>query len=186
MATVIPQKHRINLDEWRRMGEAGIFSPESRIELIDGEIIEMSPIGFNHAGHLNRLNHIFTLLVTDQAIVSIQNPLQLGDLSEPEPDFMLLRPEPSFYSTRHPQADDVLLLVEIADSSLAFDRNQKMRLYAAHNIPEYWLINLIEACLEVHRQPQPGGYGERMLLHAGDTVQLLCLSHININAADIL
>jgi Uma2 family endonuclease len=186
MATVIPQKHRINLDEWRRMGEAGIFPPESRIELIDGEIIEMSPIGFNHAGHLKRLNKLFSSLIGDQAIVSIQDPVQLGDLSEPEPDFMLLRPEPGFYSTRHPQADDVLLLVEIADSSLTFDRSQKMRLYAAHNIPEYWLLNLNSSYLEVYRQPQPSGYAEKSVLHRGDTVQLLLMEHIRVNVADIL
>jgi Uma2 family endonuclease len=186
MATVIPQKHRINLDEWRRMGEAGIFPPESRIELIDGEIIEMSPIGFNHAGHVTRIMNLFAPLLNGKVLMTAQNPVQLGDLSEPKPDFMLLRPEPGFYSTRHPQAADVLLLVEIADSSLTFDRSQKMRLYAFHNIPEYWLLNLNSSCLEVYRQPQSGGYAEKTVLHRGDTVQLLCLSHISINVADIL
>lgn len=186
MATVIPQKHRITLDEWRRMGEAGIFPPESRIELIDGEIIEMSPIGFNHAGHVTRLMNYFAPLLADSALMTAQNPLQLGDLSEPEPDFMLLRPEPSFYSTRHPQADDVLLLVEIADTSLSYDRSQKMRLYAAHNIPEYWLLNLNATSLEVYKQPQSTGYAEKSVLHRGDSVQLLLLEHIRVNVADIL
>ncbi|MGR8935713.1 MAG: Uma2 family endonuclease [Gammaproteobacteria bacterium] len=186
MATVTPQKHRINLDEWRRMGEAGIFPPESRIELIDGEIIEMSPIGFNHAGHVTRLMNFFAPLLGNKALMTAQNPVQLGDLSEPEPDFMLLKPEASFYSTRHPQADDVLLLVEIADTSLSYDRSQKMRLYAAHNIPEYWMLNLNGSSLEVYRQPQPGGYAEKAVLHRGDTVQPVSLQHILINVADIL
>lgn len=118
--------------------------------------------------------------------MTAQNPVQLGDLSEPEPDFMLLKPEASFYSTRHPQADDVLLLVEIADTSLSYARTQKMRLYAAHNIPEYWLLNLNSSSLEVYRQPQPGGYAEKAVLHRGDTVQLVSLQHIRINIADIL
>lgn len=186
MRNVLPQKHHINIDEWRRMGEAGIFPPGSHIELIDGEIIDMAPIGFNHAGHLKFLNKLFNSLAGDQAIVSIQDPVQLGDLSEPEPDFMLLKPEPSFYKTRHPQADDVLLLAEIADTSLDFDRNQKMRLYATHHIPEYWLLNLNSSSLEVYRQPQPGGYAEKTVLHRGDTVQLVSLEHIRINVADIL
>ncbi len=126
MVAVFPQKHFTDLAEWHRMGEAGIFPPESRMELINGEILHMAPIGFNHAGHVNRLNSFLTLLTHGQAIVSVQNPVQLGNLSEPEPDFVLLRPESSFYSTRHPKAEDVLLLTEVSDSTLRFDRTQKM------------------------------------------------------------
>ena len=105
MATVNPTKHLTNLDEWRRLGEATIFPPGSRLELIDGEILDMSPIGSNHSGHLNRLNKLLTKLAPDNVIASVQNPLQLGDLSEPEPDFMLLKPNTDFYSSRHPNAD---------------------------------------------------------------------------------
>jgi Uma2 family endonuclease len=186
MATVSPQKHLTNLDEWRRLGEANIFPPGSRLELINGEILEMAPIGFNHAGHLKRINTLFTRLVPESIITSVQDPLQLGDLSEPEPDFMLLKPNPDFYSSRHPNSDDVLLLIEVADSSLTFDQNQKQRLYALHRIPEYWLLNLTDNCLEVYRRPRGELYEEKTTLRAGDSVSLFQLPDITINLSDII
>lgn len=181
-----PIRHLTHLDEWRRMGDAGIFPPDCRVELINGEIIEMPPIGFNHSGHVNRLNHILTRLASEKAVASAQNPVQLGDLSEPEPDFMLLKPDPDFYCTRHPNADDVLLLIEVAESSLAFDQNQKLRLYAEHGIPEYWLLNLNDQCLEVYRKPHGDVYAEKTTLYAGDSVTLSQLPDISIQVADIL
>lgn len=186
MATVNPTKHLTNINEWRRLGEANIFPPESRLELINGEILEMAPIGFNHSGHLNRLNSLLTRLIPDDVISSVQNPLQLGDLSEPEPDFMLLKPNADFYSSRHPNANDVLLLIEVADSSLTFDQNQKLRLYALHGIPEYWLLNLNDECLEVYRKPNGEVYAEKTTLRAGDTITLSQLNEISIRMADIL
>ena len=186
MATVNPTKHLTNIDEWRKLGEANIFPPVSRLELINGEILEMSPIGFNHSGHLNRINKLFAKLIPDTVIPSIQNPLQLGDLSEPEPDFMLLKPNADFYSSRHPNADDVLLLIEVADSSLAFDQNQKLRLYALHGIPEYWLLNLNDLSLEVYRKPNGEVYAEKTTLRAADIITLSQLDEISIRIADIL
>ncbi len=186
MATVNPIKHLTNLDEWRRLGEAAIFPPDSRLELINGEILEMAPIGFNHAGHLKRINKLFTKLVADNVITSVQDPLQLGDLSEPEPDFMLLKPNDDYYTSRHPAADDVLLLIEVADSSLSFDQNQKLRLYALHGIPEYWLLNLNDSCLEVYRKPNGEVYAEKTTLHEGDTITLSQLAEISIRMADVL
>jgi Uma2 family endonuclease len=186
MATVSPRKHLTNLDEWRRLGEANIFLPDSRLELINGEILEMAPIGFNHAGHLKRINSLFTRLVPDSIITSVQDPLQLGDISEPEPDFMLLKPNPDFYSSRHPTADDVLLLIEVADSSLAFDQNQKQRLYALHRIPEYWLLNLNDNCLEVYRRPRGELYEEKTTLRTGDSIRLSELPGMTIDLSDIL
>jgi Uma2 family endonuclease len=187
MATVNPTKHLTNLDEWRKLGEANIFPPESRLELINGEILDMAPIGFNHSGHLNRINKLFARLIPDDVIPSVQNPLQLGDFSEPEPDFMLLKSNADFYSSRHPIAGDVLLLIEVADSSLAFDQNQKLRLYALHGIPEYWLLNLNDSCLEVYRNPNGEVYAEKTTLRAaGDTITLSQLNEINIRIADIL
>jgi Uma2 family endonuclease len=118
--------------------------------------------------------------------MSVQNPLQLGDLSEPQPDFMLLRPEANFYTTRHPQADDVLLLVEVADSSLSYDRERKQRLYAMFGVPEYWLINLNNESLEVYRQPLGESYAEKSTLYYGETLILPQLEDIVINTANIL
>jgi Uma2 family endonuclease len=186
MATVSPRKHLTNLDEWRRLGEAAIFPPDSRLELIEGEILEMAPIGFNHAGHVMRLINFFAPLIAGKAIVNAQNPLQLGDLSEPEPDFMLLKPNPDFYSLRHPVASDVLLMIEVADSSLAFDQNQKQRLYALHGIPEYWLLNLNDNCLEVYRRPHGELYEEKTTLRTGDSISLSQLPDVTVQLSDIL
>ncbi|WP_231886548.1 Uma2 family endonuclease [Methylomonas methanica] len=186
MVAVFPQKHLTDIAEWHRMGEAGIFPPETRMELIEGEILHMAPIGFNHAGHLRRISTVFTFLVGDNAVVSIQSPVQLGDLSEPEPDFALLRPEPNFYSSRHPTAIDTLLLIEISDSTLRFDRQQKLRLYASHNIPEYWIVNLIDNCLEVYRQPQDGDYLKKSVLTTADNIALVALPELQVSVASIL
>jgi len=169
------------------MAEASIFPPDSRLELINGEILEMSPIGPNHASHLKRLFHFFAQAIDfNQAILSIQDPLQLGKLSEPEPDLMLLRPDPDFYSAQHPVAEDVFLITEVADHSLSFDQNQKLRLYALHNIPEYWLLNLNESCLEVYRQPHDESYEAKSILHSGDSLKLLKLPDLTVNIKDIL
>jgi Uma2 family endonuclease len=186
MVTSNPKKHLTNLDEWRRLGEANIFPPESRVELIEGEIFEMSPVGTNHAGHVVQLINFFVPKVIGKALVNAQNPLQLGDLSEPEPDFMLLKSNPDFYSTRHPNASDVLLLIEVADSSLSFDQTQKLRLYALHNVPEYWLLNLNDNCLEVYRDPFGETYAEKTTLRVGNTVTLSQLPEITVNVVDIL
>jgi len=179
------KKHLTNLDEWKRLGEANIFPPDSRLELINGEIIEMSPIGSHHASHLKRLISQFSGLIQDSAIIAAQDPLQLGDLSEPEPDFMLLKPSTDFYYQNHPTASDVFLLIEISDKSLKFDQNQKLRLYALHDIPEYWLLNIQDNCLEVYRQPHNGVYAEKTTLRSGDKITLSQLKNISINVADI-
>ncbi|MBS3964427.1 MAG: Uma2 family endonuclease [Methylomonas sp.] len=186
MVAVFPQKHLTDLAEWHRMGEAGIFPPNARIELIEGEILHMAPIGFNHAGHVARLIHALTPRVQGQAIVNTQNPVQLGDLSEPQPDFLLLEPDADFYTTRHPTAADVLLLIEVSDSTLRFDREQKRRLYATHRIPEYWIVNLIDHCLEVYRQPENGDYQEQTVLSRSDSLNLVALPSVQIEVASIL
>lgn len=180
------RKHLTDIHEWRKLGEANIFPPDSRIELIEGEIFEMSPIGSNHASHLKRINKLFTRLIPENLFSSVQDPLQLGDLSEPEPDFMLLKPSQDSYSSRHPFAEDVLLLIEIADSSLTFDQNQKLRLYALHNVPEYWLLNLNDNCLEVYLKPHGEVYAEKNTLYKGDSITLSQLPGISIQVADIL
>ena len=180
------KKHLTNLAEWKKLGEANIFPPESRLELINGEIIEMAPIGSHHASHLKRLNKLFSGLIQESVIIAVQDPLQLGDSSEPEPDFMLLHPSSDFYYENHPVASDVFLLIEIAESSLKFDQNQKLRLYALHNVPEYWLLNVNDACLEVYRQPYNGLYAEKTTLRAGNKITLSQLDNISIDIADIL
>ncbi len=180
------KKHLTDVVEWQKMGKANIFPPESHLELINGEIIEMAPIGSHHASHLKRLNNLFSGLIKKSAIIAIQDPIQLGDLSEPEPDFMLLHPRSDFYYENHPTNSDVFLLIEVADSSLDFDQNTKLRLYAMHNIAEYWLLNVKEACLEVYLKPHNGLYTEKTTLRSGDKITLSQLENISIEVADIL
>jgi Uma2 family endonuclease len=181
-----PQTRLFNSDEYFKMAEVGILKDDEAVELINGKILKMSPVGFSHSGHVNRLTKLLTLLVADKAIVSVQNPLQLGNISEPEPDLMLLKPEDSFYSTRHPHASDVLLLIEVSNTTLTFDRSKKMALYAQYQIPEYWILNLTDQCLEVYRQPEHNKYTQQQILTKDDSIQLLLLPEINSNLKSML
>ncbi len=160
--------HRFDVDDYYRMATAGILSPNDRVELIGGEIVDMAPIGSEHGGKTNRLTSLVARLVADgRVIASVQNPLRLDRHSEPQPDLMLLRPRPDFYESSHPTAADVLLLVEVADSSLAYDRGPKLALYARHGVPEVWLVDLVGRAVEICREPGPEGYAERRRLSEG-------------------
>ncbi len=185
-ATATTRKHLINIAEWRKLGDANIFRPDSRLELLGGEIFELALIGPNHASRVKRLIKLFSSLIADRAIVAVQDPVQLGEFSEPQPDLMLLRPAVDFYERKHPAPADVFLLVEVADNSIEFDRNQKLALYAAHGIPEYWLLNLNNQCLEVYRDPHGQSYANKSVLLRGGSVSLLQLTDITIELNDIL
>ena len=153
-----PRRHRLTVADYYRMGEIGIFAPDARVELIDGEIIDMPPIGSPHAGKVNLLVKLLAQAVRDQAVLLVQNPVVLGDHSSPQPDLALARPQADFYASRHPQAGDLLLVIEVADSSLRFDRDDKVPLYARHGIPEVWLVDLKAKRLVRYRNPQQGVY----------------------------
>ncbi len=187
MAALV-QKYLIDVDKWHKMGDAGIFPPDGpHLELIHGEILQMPPIGFNHSGHLKRIANLFArFIATKDVIISVQDPLQLGDICEPQPDFMLLRTEENFYTTRHPQADDVLLLIEVAETSLSYDREQKARLYALYGIAEYWILNLNNESIEVYRQPSGDNYAQKSTLYYGESIHLSQLPEICVNTAEIL
>ncbi|OAI22166.1 Uma2 family endonuclease [Methylomonas koyamae] len=181
-----PISHRFHVEEWHRMGEANVFDPENHLELIDGEILDMGPISPNHAGHRMRLTRRFNLLPDLPAIVGINHPIQLSAFSEPHADLALLTPEIHDYTTCHPKAADVLLLIEVSDSTLRFDREQKRLLYATHLIPEYWIVNLIDNCLGIYRQPENGDYREQITLAKTDHINLVSLTEIQVRVADIL
>ncbi|MFM8805701.1 MAG: Uma2 family endonuclease, partial [Planctomycetia bacterium] len=138
---VAPSRHLISVDAFHRMGETGILGPEDRVELIEGEIIDMSPIGALHAAIVDVLARHFGRRAGDSVFIRCQNPLRLDDISEPEPDISILRPRPDFYTTSHPGPADVLLVIEVADTSLAYDLGTKVPLYARHGIPEVWVID---------------------------------------------
>jgi Uma2 family endonuclease len=159
-AIALERRHRFPVEDWLRLGESGVFPPDYRGELIEGEIVDMVPIGPNPSGCLKWLGRFFNQRLGETHLVSIQDPIRLGELSAPQPDLALLRPRPDYYRSALPGPQDVLLLVEVADTTLRYDREVKAPLYARFGIPEYWLVNLPDQCVEVYRKPAPGGYLE--------------------------
>jgi Uma2 family endonuclease len=156
--------HRHSVEEYQRMGETGILGPELRTELIEGEIVEMTPIGPEHAGTVKFLNARLVVAVGECALVSTQDPVTLTPFSEPQPDLALLCPRNDFYRGANPRPEDVLLLIEVADSSLRYDRDLKLPLYARAGIPEVWLVDLTGRCLTRYRGPGEEGYREQEVL----------------------
>ncbi len=148
------------VDEYHRMAESGILDEDDRVELIEGEIIKMSPTGSRHAACVGRLNRLLNRQLGDRAIVRVQDPILLSDLTEPEPDLALLRPREDFYSSGHPRPEDVLLVIEVAETSLNIDRNAKMPLYALSGIPEAWVVDLLGEKIVTYSRPGSGTYRE--------------------------
>lgn len=146
------------VEEYHRIAQAGILGEDDRAELIDGEIVEMAPIGARHAAVVARLTQLFSEQVERRAIVWIQNPIRLGGYSEPQPDVSVLQPQEDFYASAHPGPEDILLIVEVAEASAEYDREVKVPLYARFRIPEVWLVNLEDEVAEVYREPSPEGY----------------------------
>lgn len=163
------QKFLISVDDYHKMGEAGIL-PERGVELINGEIFEMSPIGSRHVKTVNKLTKLLSKMLGDEAIVSIQNPIIADNLSEPEPDIAILKYRSDFYGDKLPNGEDVLLIIEVADTSLSYDRQLKLPLYASSGVSECWLIDLEN--LEIHAYWEPSGRNYRFsqLAKAGDTL----------------
>lgn len=159
-ASAFGQAVRFSVADYHRMGEIGILGPELRTELIDGEVVEMPPIGHPHAGTVNLLADLLRDALRRAAIVAVQNPVWLNDHTEPLPDLALLRPRPDYYRNGHPTPGDVLLIIEVADSSLSYDRDVKLPRYALAGIPEVWLVDLAGRRLLRHRQPAGGTYAE--------------------------
>lgn len=151
-------RHRLTVAQYHRMGEAGILRADARVELINGEIIDMAPTGSRHAGTVIQLAHILRQALDQNAQIAVQSPLVLNDESEPEPDLAVLRPRADFYKSSHPGPGDVLLLIEVADSSLRYDRLIKVPLYARHGIPEVWLVDLEGRRVSRFTDPGPQGY----------------------------
>lgn len=180
------RRWKLDVHEYHRMGEAGILTGDDRVELIEGELVEMNPIGIGHTGAVIALNHLLVQAAGTRAMVSVQLPVRLDAHNEPQPDFALLRPKPSRYRDALPVAADVLLLVEVAESSLRFDRAVKAPLYAAHGIPELWIVDLGGAAVEVHRDPGPDGYASVTRHVRGETVEAAMLPGLRLPVDGIL
>lgn len=162
------------------MAEADIFGPEDRVELIDGEVVEMSPIGSRHAGCVNRLTRLFTSGLGERVVVAVQNPIQVGDISEPQPDLVLLRPRADFYAEHHAMPPDVLLVVEVAETSLRFDLQRKAPLYLAGGVLEVWVVDVVAGAVQVFRP------GTQLRLSPGDVLSPEAFPDLVVPVTDIL
>ncbi len=168
------QRHRLTVADYHRMAQTGVLAEDDRVELIDGEIIDMAPIGSPHAGTVTYLINILKIAIGERAIVSPQNPVFLGRHSEPQPDIALLKPRADFYRAKHPSPEDVLLIIEVADTTLRYDREVKAPLYARHGIPELWIVDLENRCLYLYREPGDEGYRQiETIEHPGVLTPLL-------------
>jgi Uma2 family endonuclease len=152
------KRHRMKADEYQRLGEVGVLAPDQRVELIDGEIIEMAPIGSRHFAMVNRLDLLLKRAVGDQALVAVQTSFRLDDYSEPQPDLALYRQRADFYASALPTPADTLLVVEVAESSARYDRLIKLPLYARRGVPELWIVDLDAGLLRMYREPQGDDY----------------------------
>jgi len=168
------------------MAETGILQQDARVELIRGEIIEMSPIGSRHQACVDRLNSQLVQQSGPHAIVRVQGPIRLGDDSEPQPDIVLLKPRADFYSQSHPTPDDVLLVIEVADTSYDYDSHIKVPVYAEAGISEVWLVYLMGDCIEVYSQPSNGTYNSRIRFGRGEFLTPLQLAHVRLSVDSIL
>jgi Uma2 family endonuclease len=167
------------------MIDAGIFNEDDHVELINGELRAMSPINAGHAGKNKRLNRLFSVRVGEQALVAVQDPLTLPEHSEPEPDIMLLRPRDDYYEGANPTPADVLLVVEVSDSSLRYDRDTKVPLYASHNIPEVWLMDLKNQRLAIYRDPGSEGYRQILIPEKNQVVAPVMLPAVKIKFSEL-
>ena len=179
-------RYYFSVAEFERMGEAGVFTKDARLELIEGEIIEMSPIGSRHAACVKFLSRFLNRTVGDIALVSTQDPIRLNDFSEPEPDLALLRLSDDFYRDAHPTPADVLLIIEVADTTLAYDRQVKMPLYAKAGIAESWIINLTEEQIEVYASLDDGTYQTTVNFRRGEEARSHTISNLAVSVADVL
>jgi Uma2 family endonuclease len=165
---LVQTQHRFSVMDYHRMAETGVLRPDARVELLDGKIIDMSPIGPFHGGLVKRLSRLFNLKAKGRWTVSTQDPVRLDDHSEPEPDVMLLKPAADDYTSRHPQPEDVFLLIEVSDTTLEYDRVEKLPAYGRAGVAEVWIVNLNEAVVEVYREPHFTSYGSKTVFRSGD------------------
>lgn len=179
------QRHRLTVAEYYRMGETGILAPDARVELIEGEIIDMPPIGSPHASTVFFISDRLRDIVKSIAFVWVQNPIRLSQHSEPQPDVALLRPRLDLYHSSHPTSADVFLIVEVADTSLAYDTQIKLPLYAHHGIPEVWLVDLPNRRLIIHRTPTAAGFQDVQTVTGLSAVTPLLLPAVTVDLSGV-
>lgn len=179
-------RHRISVDDYYRMGEVGILRKDNRLELIKGDIIDMAPIGSAHAGTVKRLAKLLMDAVGNSSIVSVQDPVRLDAYSEPQPDIALLRLREDYYREAHPRSGDLLLIVEVTETSLSYDQGIKVPLYAQHGIPEVWVFDVGSNHLHICRQPEQDSYQVVETLSQAKIICPMQLPKVAVNLAGLL
>ena len=180
-----PRRLRFSVDEYYKMIELGMLKDYEKAEIIEGELIQKMPIGDKHAAAVNTLNRFFVKNVSDDVLVSVQNPIRLTDYDEPEPD-IVLADLTKYDGTRHPRPTEILLIVEVSDSTLKYDRDTKLPLYAEAEIPEVWIVNLKNDIIEVHQKPSSGIYQLAQIFKRGDVLKSESLSNLELEVDKIL
>lgn len=183
---ILVRRRRFTVDEYYRMAEAGVLHEDDRVELIDGEVISMSPIGIRHGAAVDRLNELLVLRVTPRATVKVQNPLRIDQHSEPQPDLVVARRREDFYAAGHPRPEDTLLVIEVGDSSARFDRVVKAPIYARSGVPEVWLVDLGADEVRVLRAPSDDGYADVLVRRRGETVRPAAFPDLVLLVEDVL
>jgi Uma2 family endonuclease len=181
-----PRRHRITVDEYHRMAEVGLLAPDARVELIEGEIIDMAPIGTDHCFVVDELAELFIRAAAGKARIRVQGAVRLDRSSEPQPDVALLVPRPDQYRHAHPSPADVLLLIEVSDSTLRYDRDEKVPLYARHGIPEVWIIDLPHRELRIYRTPEGGSYLDLSVTKEPGLMSVAALPGVEVDLSGIL
>jgi Uma2 family endonuclease len=174
--------------EYMSLYEQGVFTEDDRVELIEGEVVPKIMVGPLHVGRVGRVHRFLHRRLGDRALVVSQGTVLLSEISMPEPDFVILRWRDDFYESRHATPADMLALIEVADSSLSFDRGRKLRIYAAARVQEYWVLNLVDHVLEVFRQPgpHPSGYASVATYRRGDRIAFLAFPDLDIAVEELL
>ena len=178
--------YKFTADEYMRLAEAGVLSREDRVELVDGVIVNMAPTGRPHGRRTHRIARLFGRILPDDIEISVQSTIRLNNLNAPEPDIALLTPEASLDEQNIPRPEDILLIVEVSDSTLPRDRREKARRYAESGIPELWILMVKTEEIEVHRQPTPSGYANAQRYRRGDTLTIQALPGISLAVDDLL
>jgi Uma2 family endonuclease len=185
-SSAIAVRHAFTVDEWHRMGEAGLFGDSARMEVLDWEVIEMSPIGSPHASCVARLTFLLIEAVGSRALIFPQSPVALDPYSEPQPDIAALAPRPEGYSRSHPDPSEIRLLIEVADSTLAFDRDVKSRVYARSGVRQTWIVDLAGDQVLVMGSPGPDGYRRVDASSRSGELEIESLAGVRLSVAEVL
>ncbi|WP_069791675.1 Uma2 family endonuclease [Cyanobacterium sp. IPPAS B-1200] len=181
----LPRK-KFAIEEYHQIITSGVLKEDYLIELINGEIFEISPVGFKHASCVKKINYLFAEKLGSKVIIGVQDPIKLNNNSEPQPDIVLLKPRKDFYANDHPTVEDIFLLIEVADSSIDYDRTFKIPIYAENKVREVWLVDLNQNLLEIYQNPQKNYYQNITKLSSEDSLTLSQPEPITIRLDRIL